>query len=1049
MVKSIRKALSLCVALITILPLFVLHTSLVVFADGDGVYTGIDPDTLCSAVDVMADDFNLPTVGWNSKEAECEAVSSLDKAPYSPYEGSRSLLLTANGYRAGRKITVSGSASMLSDTASYQYIAAAVFIPKEANGATVTMKLTASRGNVSDTKRITADGWQVIFFETRGVSKGRASKIELTFTFDSSCDLYFLIDTVGGCKDETDVFASRYMTSSFTASGCEINYATNLTVSLNGTDPYIEAEAPIITHLVSGTAVRVDMINRSSCRSLTLKYKTPGSEEYDGYISVDIPDSDQVVSCLFDIPDGYIGPFALCFGGSTSGSIELLSIAASPSFAAQSSIGEVTECRIARDKKNISVKGSLNESLSDTYAGCTVFLYELSAFESSEDITKKTPLSETKLNEGAFSFTVPLDPELKGMYKKYVAAVYSDGSLIPVCEEAFINNPEILAAERTSLPESKKGISPLPDNYVLDGIAQTAIEIKAEELLTLSSVNSILYDASGSTHRFSSAYLSELDLKMKEYEREGISVRFILRLSETNDLALRELLTHPKASGGRYKAFNTQSDEGISALRAITELLVKRYGSNDGKTDNLIGIVLGSSINEAYENYNMADVSLTEFAQAYSSALRVVYNTAVSITSGFEVSMPLSGEWCAANTSGQRASFDARTVLEAISACIKAGGDINWKLSYDITPEEGKYAWAETSPYFGADAKKITAANLEVLTSFFSLSRFHFNGTSRSILLLGTEYRQAANENDLISLSADYVYTFLRISDRSMKTVSGYIPSHDAGYENAVRYVETDILEERTGFVSELIGADRYQTLVSASTASDRSFTENIAGSIIPSSVKGESVIFDFSPSGILPDPSVHCLSIENGASYGGSKGWLRVGFTQADTNALRGFSVFSKTPLDLSVAPYISFNVRCSSLPDGVDSIEMTVAVFSGKNVLSSSTLLPISTSDENTVVCDLSSFPHLTSCDRISVYIRGENGEDIGTPELLVSSVKALSETMSGGELDVAIKAGQTDKNTVPLSVVIAVAAITAAAIALEASRLIYKSKSKNENA
>ena len=136
--------------------------------------------------------------------------------------------MTSDGYRAGEKITVSGSASMLADTAAYDYIAAAVWVPEEAAGATVTMKLTASRGSISDTKRITAGTWQMLFFEFKGASKGNASKIEFTFSFEASCDLYFLLDTVGGCKDETDVFAARYLTSSFTASGCTVDEGESL-----------------------------------------------------------------------------------------------------------------------------------------------------------------------------------------------------------------------------------------------------------------------------------------------------------------------------------------------------------------------------------------------------------------------------------------------------------------------------------------------------------------------------------------------------------------------------------------------------------------------------------------------------------------------------------------------------------------------------------------------------------------------------------------------------------------------------------------------------
>ncbi len=1011
MAENKQKTVSVLLCLLVILSAFSLFGIKTEAASPTGVYGGVDPSVFGWAVDDIEDDFNLGLSEWTANKGSTECISEMTHAPYSPYEGSHSLKINVGSYTAGEKITLKKTVSTLTETSYYRFIAAAMYIPKEAKGATVTMRLVGSRGTVTDTKSIDAGKWQTVFFETKGLDAGKASRLEFSFTAESSCDLYIVADSIGGCRSGNDVYAVRYLTDSFEGVGCTVEYDRNVTVSLRGEGQYIEAKNVADTHFGDGVGMRINMINHTSCRSLTLKYKTDGSPEYDKEIMVDVPDSDREITLLFKIPEEKITAFALYFNGAASGDIEIISISPSPCFEEMPSMGSITECRIARDLKNIWVKGSIDVIPTDG----KVMLYALMPNEDNSNIANlREPLSETRVKNGEFSFTVPLDRGGDGIFKKYIVAVNTENGITVISEPGYVNNPELLATERTTLPESKKGIRPLPDNYVLYGIAQTAIDIDLTELFS-SDGETVSHTVGSITHVFSRNYLDSLDGKMKEYSREDIKVRFVFKNS-------------------------TQISGGTDTVRAVTDLLVRRYGSSSGKTDNLVGIVLGTSVNDAYNNYNLGAVTLTEFAREYGAALRTVYNAAVSVTSGFEVSAGLGGIWNSDLAVGQKGSFDARSALEAISDCITAGGDINWKLAYDITPEKGKYAYNELNSDRGVGAERITAANLETLTEFFSLPPFLYNGASRSILLLGNEERKAVSESEEKFLTADYIYTFLRISDRAMKNISGYIPSHEADHNGALIYVGTDMFLSKSDFASALIGKERFEALTASGSVTDRSYVETEAKDELPTGIKGESIIFNLKKKNTLT-PSLNCLSAESGVSYGDREDWGRIRFGEADGDALRGFFLSSPYPLDLSVAPYISFDLIVSSLPEGVDTVKVTVALYSNKNIAVASASVPID--GESKVVCDMSAFKHLSSCDRIGIYITGENGENIGEPMILVSSVKAYSETLSGEKLDGVINALAGEGDTVSVYTVINLAIVALASVAVLVLRIVLRNK------
>jgi hypothetical protein len=89
------------------------------------------------------------------------------------------------------------------------------------------------------------------------------------------------------------------------------------------------------------------------------------------------------------------------------------------------------------------------------------------------------------------------------------------------------------------------------------------------------------------------------------------------------------------------------------------------------------------------------------------------------------------------------------------------------------------------------------------------------------------------------------------------------------------------------------------------------------------------------------------------------------------------------------------------------------------------------------------MKAFRHLSSCGRIGIYITGENGEDIGEPMMLVSSIKAHSETLSGEKLDKAINSLKAENDTVSVYVVINLMVVALASVAVLVIRIVLKNK------
>ena len=1007
------------------------------------VIAGADSRVLASCLDHVDDDFNHATVDWEISGGTAEAVQSPDRTPFSVFEGSRSLLVTAGGYTAGASVVLTKKAASFSDAADMNYYSATFWFPEEMGEVIVSLSLSARRGGTYSTSApVPTGGWQTVFFDLSesGLS-GAGRTLKLSVSASESGDFSFLTDMAGASSYADAVQRTRYLAVDYTASGCRTDYRGGvMAVTLSGEGQYIEALSPVVNDFSGGTGLRVRLKNSSTCRSLTLYYTTISSSEYSDSraLTCRIPEGSGVVSVTFPIPDAYTGRFRIVFDGSCTGEMEILSVTPALCYTSQTGVGSVDACEISSDKKNLTVRGTLSAEEAEKYADCPLYLYRLPLYgDASAITTDRAATAETRLSGSGFAFTVGLSGNGSELYAKYAVMAYYSGTLVRIGDALSVTNPEILSADRISFSKAtKKGVYPITGVPVLDAISHTAVEIRLDEIISLGTEGTMTHTTGDVTCTLDGKYVTALDEKMKLYENCGINVTFILTAGYSDDISVASLINHPSSSGGNRPAFNTATDEGINTLRAVCDFLAVRYSTAGGITSNAGGYTVGAGINRAAENYNMGETDLVRFARNYSAALRVVYAAVKSVSSEVSVYIPLEGRWHSAVNIGQRASFDARTALEAIAACIKEGGDIGWRLSYDPWADGISLYWENRYPDMTEETGRINIPNAEVLVSFLGRDGMLYNGLKRSMIFLGTGVRTAADTNETIKFSADYVLSYLRLCGREFDTVTALIPSHPVNYNDTLKYIDSNLSAEKTGYASELAG-ELYSSLFDAASVASRYISEGKAGMSVPSAVKGESVISGFASGDDGWNAVANCASLRGGASLGDRNGLLSVRFTAAG-GGYRGVGKTFDRALDLTAVDYIGFEIQAAVLPEGVDSLLVTVVVRSGSSYQSS--VCSVGAGEMTTVVADIKDFPRRSSCDGISVFVSGENGEDIGEPTLLIGSVRAMSLTKSSPALDSEINPpdGGEEVPTVTVKTLLTVGGISLLALICEFVRI-----------
>lgn len=1024
------------------------------------------------------DFFNSPVVEWRAEtpETETEAAGTLTGMPVEVFEGSRSLLVTGTKTAAVSR-SFGGETGTKTDLSEGKWLSLSVALNGElSERSKAVIRVTLLSGMMSvegevlsftASAAVTAGSWQTVFIDLSGF-EGRGDVRKITVSVDTGAERAFSAAIDGLCFSRDAAFPDtvKYLSSSYQGYNCRISYGTDrMTVTMNGTDPTIETDGLGTVGFSGQSGIRVRFTNYTGCKKLILFYTTPEEPEFSEKRSVTAEISGSSVSpevCVFPIPALRVSAIRLAFSGNLSGTAEFYELVpvSFPQPDGKEN-GKLTSCLIAPTRDRVTVTGELTEAVVQKYGGGFLRLYALPL---SADITSLSAssryLAEAK-PAASFSFSAMLEGgDYSCLTQKYTAAIVSGGNLIPIGDFLSVTNPEILSDCFITTPGSgeKKGVNESVPFDDTDGVRHVSVQIRLEELLSLGG-EGISHTVDGKEYRFREDKVKELDEKLASFASRGASVTAILTVSRSEDAALNRVLLHPASSpDALYSAFNTVTDEGVRALRAVTDFLASRYSAGEGmKGSSVICYTVGMAADRTDTYYSMGTVSLAEAAKTYSDALRIVYNTVKARSSGASVCLFLDSEWNRGLTVSSTGCFDSRSMLEAVNAVITEGGNIDWRLACDPYPYDAAYlAYADTGAEVSENAPAVTLKNVEILSSFLTRRSFYYGEGYRSVILMEapvTRLPQPVDANLYIRKSADYVYGFYKLAMPNASLFTALIPAHSTDHADTLRRLDTPEAASHVAYAAETIGISGpdgegggWKTLIPAFDASRVTVRENAESLLThtePSTALGSFSFLTF-PAGTGTDGwfTEGCRELTSGVSYLGKYNLLSAVSEGGDF--LIRYAPGKKN--DFSVAPYLCLDV-CLTGASAAEkkTVPVSVVVRSAGGCAEATGEM---TGDEWTkLVVDLHGFSGIRSVESVTLSVEGE-----GEATLLVGQVRLLSDEYSGSDLEHVYREreetgadeGAEGKRFSPVTL-----AIPSAVIALSAGLLVFRAvKRKKEN-
>lgn len=1001
------------------------------------VLENVDADLMEGLTDLPVDLFPSPAVDWTGAR-EGDLLSSEKELPFSPrrpFGGKYSLLAKSESKTVSVTRTFGEAEGQPRlDASRSGFFTFSIALP-EADGApyAVSVKIVSNMISTAvSTEPITfetglslpAGGWQTVLCDvSRFEGRGDIRSITLTVSSETQ-GVQAAFDTVGFLSGTAPVSSIRFLSDYYLPLGCSLTYGDTLTVTLTGSEGSLTSPALPWLLPTADTALCVKLRNPAGLKtlSLTVQRADPLAEPITS--SCDVSGTGGVQYCYFPLGTDPVSTLTLTFTGSVGGEVQILSVSPiSFPVSSRASLGSVTSCLLSQSGQSYEIEGSLGEDALRRFDGGTLELYSLPLGGDESSLGTTRPIASTDLTR-EFRFSCKLEEQNYAVLtRKFVVAISNKGVRTPIGPAFCLTNPEVLASA-DAIPlgtGGKKGASPITDFDDTAGLNDTVVTVPLETLFA-PGTEGYAHRTDRITYYFNEETLSRLDGIAKLCRMRGTRALFALTLTSSEGVSEAYSLASESAGEGdgvtRF-AFGAERDTGLNSLRAAVDLLASRYLSDPDPIGGFVGFIVGENVNETYEYYNMGLTSLSVLVRRYAAALRTVWASARAVNSEAKVYVSLSSRFGGTETRALSESFGARVFLDALDEVISSEGDFFWQPALDPYPSEDYLAYADTGAGTDSEAEYVTAANLDVLTSYISRRQFYYLGQYRPITLYEPEKPRAlVGTNHEIRQSADFVYTLYKIGTRNYSLIETLIPGkgHPVNYENTLTLVDSDPSVESVTYALEVIGIGSWEQVLTGfdpTRTAARTVLESKPLSFVPSSVKGELTLFSFEKRGSVSGFEAYPVQANlNGGTTVGSAHYLSI---QASPGT-EWFGAAQRFPdaLDLSVSPYLSLTIFPTSLPTGTEELDCRVLLSSAGNLFVSDQTLKAG--ETNVVILDLRAFPGLKSADTLRVLFRGKDGSDPGEPTVLLGDVRLLSEEYKDGDLKDAFDRAQDTREDTP---------------------------------
>ena len=229
------------------------------------------------------------------------------------------------------------------------------------------------------------------------------------------------------------------------------------------------------------------------------------------------------------------------------------------------------------------------------------YLFELQPYE--ENIGTRGDYCSVIDQAESFNYQMPFYMEggtSSRLFSRFVVAVCRDGKYEEISNQAYITNPESVAAFQDPYPEvsTKKGLL-IQNDMTADafelGVKYVIINIPFHHILDPN--GALTHEYNGKTYHFNKSLIESYDNTIRLMTQKGMVVSAIV-LNGWNDQMPQ--LIYPgasKSATANYYMFNTVTKQGFEDTMAIMSFLAERYSGANIDYGRVSNWIIGNEIN--------------------------------------------------------------------------------------------------------------------------------------------------------------------------------------------------------------------------------------------------------------------------------------------------------------------------------------------------------------------------------------------------------------------------------------------------------------------
>ena len=320
--------------------------------------------------------------------------------------------------------------------------------------------------------------------------------------------------------------------------------------------------------------------------------------------------------------------------------------------------------------------------------------------------------------------------------------------------------------------------------YIADelGIQQGLLNINLSQVMSsVETENTMSYEFKNKTYYFIRPVIEGIDGYIKSVPLcTMILLNSATGYSSTGEKALLDKVIHPgfdwEFPSAFISAFNMETEEGVDYYGAFVEFLVERYTRPDGKYGCVGGAIISNEINSQYIWGNAGEMSVEDYMEEYTQAMRLAWICGQKHCSHFRVYISLDHFWTGVNftESEPKRYYSGRKTVELLNGLSHRDGNFGWGIAHHPYPEDLNCPdfWNDRCPRFAFDTYKITFKNIEVLEAFLAQEEYLYRGESRRVLFSEQGFNsQSGRYKDITEKQAAAAYVLAYLKSKKMGIV--------------------------------------------------------------------------------------------------------------------------------------------------------------------------------------------------------------------------------------------------------------------------------------